>query len=698
MIKSSSVPQPGVSIIIPSYRAGESLRRALGSLKNQSLSTEFIEVIVVLNGERAGDEEVSRLVADHPELCLRVFSCATPSASKARNVGLAVASRELVTFLDDDDFLEPRFLETAVDIAGSGRCVLMPIVDQVCNRRDEKNSLNVRIRALAGTETPVHRHPWALGFNACKLVPTNIARRFRYDECLRSGEDLVFFAHLLGEDNLRFVVPRTFENNAYVRQMSGGSVSRQPEGFNFNVRQRVLCVKALRSIPLEGVALSARRSLERAQFGFIQRYLEHFPEDRMKVVECAVSEGLRGFPWQEVRGDRARRLVFSYCFPPYSDTSANVVAKVIREEKSLVDVFYANMSTVRAKDESTTDIVAPYVVHSQEIAVPPSFADWGLISEFGKSAARAAHQRSLNTGGYESMYSRALWSGSHVAAALYKREHPEITWQAEFSDPLTHGADGLPRSGELTGGPVTTSMCDMIANSEWGEIPYDSHFALTELATMIYADELIFTNENQRIVMLEKYPAQFSEFVVQKSTVRHHVVPTPEMYHMVNANYPVDFDRINLAYFGNFYGNRGIGDVISALEALPDGERDKVLLHIFTGNPQSLEEELSMSKARGSVKINSYVKYLEFLNLCAQFDVLIVNDTDTSATGFGINPFLPSKYSDYAGSGALIWGIVEANSPLSELPLGYSSMSGETETSIRVLNQILNQGYDGHAE
>lgn len=683
--------QPGISVIVPSYAASvtdevaNGFILALASLAQQSLRADLFEVVLVFNGPRALD--IAPDIAERfPELNLRVLRTVSSGAGLARNLGIASATRRFITFLDDDDALQPRFLEVALEHTGNGICVLLPIFDAIDGSSLEGNALNVRISTLRGQKVPIAMAPWALGFNACKIIPTEVAQRYRYDESLRSGEDVAFFAQLLEEPGMHLKVPLSLKKAAYLRTIRQNSVSRQSESFDFNVVQRLECIKRLRSIKESDTSFGALEKLENAQFSFVECYLRSHPDKVQLAINIAVEKGVPGLKWGSLRVEKARRLVFSYCFPPYADTAANVTAKVIREEGKLVDVFFADMGRVRSRDYSTNLIVEPFLVHSEELDVAASFSNWGDICAYASRAVRKAHKRAKAQGGYESIYSRALWSGSHVAAALFKDKNPNTKWEAEFSDPLSIGIDGLARPGKLTPGVTTHKLKTMIARSDWPGIPCTTHFELTELVTLLFADEVIFTNTNQQKVMLERYPADLQEFVRAKARIRHHAVPAKEMYNLVESRYKLTSDRVNIGYFGNFYANRGIGDVVSALDAHPS--RDQFLFHIFTSRPEELRRELWGHPAEECIRINGYLPYLEFLNVAQCFDVLVVNDTDISDSKLSVNPFLPSKYADYVGSGAAIWGIVVKGSPLSKLPLTFESSAGELEKVRGVLDEL----------
>jgi len=97
---------PTFSILIPTHRRAQRLRRCLESLQAQTF-TDY-QIIVVSD---IGDAE-SAAVA---EACLRDGDCfvrrhGNPGPAASRNLALALAQGERVLFLDDDDIFQPQFL------------------------------------------------------------------------------------------------------------------------------------------------------------------------------------------------------------------------------------------------------------------------------------------------------------------------------------------------------------------------------------------------------------------------------------------------------------------------------------------------------------------------------------------------------------------------------------------------------------
>lgn len=94
----------GVSVVVPSRGRGGELRRAIEAVLDDPA---VVEVIVVIDGP-AGAHEASPLLADLPTRTpIRVLVGDGGGASRARALGAAHASGDIVLFLDDDVIAGP---------------------------------------------------------------------------------------------------------------------------------------------------------------------------------------------------------------------------------------------------------------------------------------------------------------------------------------------------------------------------------------------------------------------------------------------------------------------------------------------------------------------------------------------------------------------------------------------------------------
>jgi glycosyltransferase involved in cell wall biosynthesis len=107
------MPQPRVSVIIPTMKRANGLKAALSSLRAQiRLAPTDVEIIVVDNdpqGSAVAEVAAARTKAVFP---ITYIHMPEPGVSNARNAGLAVACGEWVAFLDDDEVATPRWLAT----------------------------------------------------------------------------------------------------------------------------------------------------------------------------------------------------------------------------------------------------------------------------------------------------------------------------------------------------------------------------------------------------------------------------------------------------------------------------------------------------------------------------------------------------------------------------------------------------------
>lgn len=670
----------GISIIVPTHGNSTGLACALESIAHQTLDKSLIQVLVVPNPVECGAEAViEKFIFDNPQISVKQVSSCMASASVARNIGLGLADREYTTFLDDDDWLQPRYLESAFSVASRDRVVLSPILDQ----KEVKlypSRVSERLSLQNGKICDLGDLPWALGYNAGKLIPTQIAKQVRYPESLKSGEDVVFFASMLQFPELKFIGQTQSKESAYVRRVTQYSVSRRPESYEFAVKERLAVIQQLRTLNSIVQDKTALLSLERSQFNFVDAFLRKNPHFVAQAAIDAATNGITGIDWNKFRSLQPEKLVISYCFPPFSDPSGNVVAKRIADWGVAVDVVSADMGGVRTLDETTRTIADPWIVNHWMVQTPVSFGDWTSMEKFSKKALNSVKKGRGGTQ-YTKIYTRALWPASHLAGVLYKFENPEVYWVAEFSDPLTRDSRGLKREGVLG----KSHNLDRMRRIAEPYFPFgcgtQSPFEIIEVVTLITADEVVFTNTNQRREILDVYPEKLVKEVLQKTKVCAQPRPPEHLRGAITSASHRRSNTIRIGYFGSMYKNRGLTLVEDAVEAFNSSSRSSFVIEIYTN------DRVAPSGSPDWVSINPQLTYLEFLKKCEEVDVLLVIDSLTEGTGYGLNPFLPSKIADYQWSSTPILGVVEKGSPTSSLALDYKA-TYDHKSLMRALDQI----------
>ena len=200
-----------------------------------------------------------------------------------------------------------------------------------------------------------------------------------------------------------------------------------------------------------------------------------------------------------------------------------------------------------------------------------------------------------------------------------------------------------------------------------------SIFYAAEYLTYLFADELIFSNENQRKIMINQFPEELQKFIMQKSVIEMHPTLDEEYYQLKTVDLNLDDDCINIAYFGrDYYGQRHFESLFYSMESLNHEFKDKLKIHIFIEDVGLIEKLISPLQSRNNFIVRKPLKYFDFLNASTQFDVLIVSDVTTRGV-WPFNPYLPSKLSDYLGSKTDIWALCEKGSTLYSFDLKYKS-------------------------
>lgn len=184
-----------VSIIIPTYKPKDYFWKCLESVAEQTFPKDDFEVIIVLNGCcDPWKTQIESYISDKmDELNVNFIQTDKGGVSYARNLALDVAKGDYITFLDDDDFISPSYIEELYENADPNTvslCYPLSFEDGTenykpyyvtSNFREEKDMDYPFMTAKKYFSGPVY-----------KLINKDIIGRRRFDESLTNGEDAVF--------------------------------------------------------------------------------------------------------------------------------------------------------------------------------------------------------------------------------------------------------------------------------------------------------------------------------------------------------------------------------------------------------------------------------------------------------------------------------------------------------------------------
>lgn len=223
-----------ISIIIPTFKPGLYIRDCLKSIGEQTLSPSFFETIIVLNGcNEPWLTQIEEMISEY--LCgfeVKLIQTDASGVSNARNIAIDEAKGEYIAFIDDDDYISPKYLEELLKNSSAGCVALTDCVyfHDSENRYDDDNPHH---RSFLRNRDK-HKHTLfgcRVFFNGpyMKLLHRSIIGERRFNEKFRNGEDnLMMFGISDRISNLKF----TTSDAIYYRRIRENSATTR------NIRKR----------------------------------------------------------------------------------------------------------------------------------------------------------------------------------------------------------------------------------------------------------------------------------------------------------------------------------------------------------------------------------------------------------------------------------------------------------------------------
>ena len=384
---------------------------------------------------------------------------------------------------------------------------------------------------------------------------------------------------------------------------------------------------------------------------------------------------------------KSNKLVCAFNFLPYNDTSSNVAAKRLYESGEEFDVIHNTMHY--PKDEDFNSLISDLINNDILLDIPTQWR-WENVRTFVKEGMEEINKLCEKNGHYKKVYSRSMMPMSHFLAFAYKVKNPEVKWTAEFSDPLIVNSRGETTYIQIYEKDMQ-KINKIIKENKFPLVDNDNFIFYSEYLPYLFADEIIFTNQSGMDLMMNHLPIdEIKNDIIKKSIISSHPIPPKEWYHKKDAQYDkINQDKVNIAYFGKFFDLRHIYNVFSSFYTLDKKLQEKTLIHLFVQNPNEFQQIVSCMPIKDNIIINSFYPLFDFLNLTTKFDCLIVNDL-RSKGNFERNPFIPSKISDYLGSGTDVWRICEYNSEMSKIDTKYLSYIDNIFSVQKTLSNIIN--------
>lgn len=215
-----------ISVIIPTYRPQAYIWECLLSLATQTLPKNLYEIIIVLNGcNEPFHSQIQQYIIDYlPAHQVQLIQTDTGGVSNARNLGLDAAKGDYITFIDDDDYISPQYLEELYKFASEETIVLaypyafndgkpnaqltysLTKAYEICTI-EKRNTVNsVARKYFSGP--------------CMKLIPMSYIQDRRFDIRFKNGEDSLFMFLISDKfTTIQFTSPKAI----YYRRYREGS-------------------------------------------------------------------------------------------------------------------------------------------------------------------------------------------------------------------------------------------------------------------------------------------------------------------------------------------------------------------------------------------------------------------------------------------------------------------------------------------
>lgn len=190
---------PKISVIIPVYNAGETLEKCLDSIRSQTYKN--IEIICV-DDESTDDSYISCREFAKKDKRIKCIQKKNGGVASARNEGLKYATGEYVTFVDQDDWIEPEMYEKMSDVAQKENADMV-----VCNYSKDTEDVIMKMKNIDNIDCIINSRENMIKYSFYRekyrgfaaFVWNKIFRRkvlednnITFEEGLKRGDDVLF--------------------------------------------------------------------------------------------------------------------------------------------------------------------------------------------------------------------------------------------------------------------------------------------------------------------------------------------------------------------------------------------------------------------------------------------------------------------------------------------------------------------------
>jgi glycosyltransferase involved in cell wall biosynthesis len=185
---------PLISVIIPTYKRNDFLKRAIESVLNQSYIN--LEVIVVDDNDpdtfhrKQTEKKINELRKKYNNNIIHIKHDKNKGASAARNTGIFYAKGEYIAFLDDDDYWVPDKIEVQLKYINDYD-IILSLGNYINSNFKFKNFDKKEI-----TSNDLKKRNCGGGSTSSLLIKKDIVKNYLFDTSLYKSQDWDLYIRL----------------------------------------------------------------------------------------------------------------------------------------------------------------------------------------------------------------------------------------------------------------------------------------------------------------------------------------------------------------------------------------------------------------------------------------------------------------------------------------------------------------------
>ncbi len=324
-----------ISIILPVFHSQRTLNRCIESILGQSYRN--IELLIVIDGDDIQQTQCLRICESFKKVDSRINIITQENAGvdRARFVGLSVAKGEFVTFVDSDDWLEPKVLDAMHSIMQQEDYDYVEVSSFKCLGPIKRQR---HLPAQGSISNPELFDKYYISFFGWNILPVSIwGKLYRRKTIEKSGlapsgfamgEDLVFNMKLFPFLQKIYLIDKPYYNYRF-----GGMTSRyNPHLLKDLKSQFMLKLQAIEEYSYHKADNTVRIEMVNVLHSDIrQRLIYQGNQKREEVVE-GISKEIGEVFWCEVLNITSDYLYNSPFFIALKNCDADVLYDICKKE------------------------------------------------------------------------------------------------------------------------------------------------------------------------------------------------------------------------------------------------------------------------------------------------------------------------------------------------------------------------------